>query len=132
MSEARDTLVYDGDCEICRYWVDYWKRQTGGRVVYRPYQEAASDFPTIKLEDFRHAIQLIEPDGQTYAGAAATYRVLRHAGGRGVWWWMYEHVPGFAPASERAYAFFARRRDLLRRLSWLLWGPGSSRRAMRS
>ena len=93
-----------------RYWVDYWKRQTGGRVVYRPYQEVASDFPRIKLEDFRHAIQLIEPDGQTYAGAAATYRVLRHAGGRGVWWWMYEHVPGFAPASERAYAFFARRR----------------------
>ena len=123
MSEARDTLVYDGDCEICRYWVDYWKRQTGGRVVYRPYQEVASDFPRIKLEDFRHAIQLIEPDGQTYAGAAATYRVLRHAGGRGVWWWMYEHVPGFAPASERAYAFFARRRGLLRRLSWLLWGP---------
>ena len=122
MSEARETLVYDGDCEICRYWVEYWKQQTGEHVVYRPYQEAASDFPTIKLEDFRHAIQLIEPDGQTYAGAAATYRVLRHAGGRGVWWWMYEHVPGFAPASERAYAFFARRRGLLRRLSWLLWG----------
>ena len=53
MSEVRATLVYDGDCEICRYWVEYWKRQTGGRVVYRPYQEAASDFPTIKLEDFR-------------------------------------------------------------------------------
>jgi predicted DCC family thiol-disulfide oxidoreductase YuxK len=122
MSEARDTLVYDGDCEICRYWVEYWKQQTGGRVVYRPYQEAASDYPTINLEDFRHAIQLIGPNGQTYAGAAATYRLLRHAGGRGVWWWMYEHVPGFAPASERAYAFFARRRGLLRRLSWLLWG----------
>jgi predicted DCC family thiol-disulfide oxidoreductase YuxK len=123
MSEARDTLVYDGDCEICRYWVEYWKRQTGEHVLYRPYQEAGSDFPTIKLEDFRHAIQLIEPDGQTYAGAAATYRVLRHAGGRGFWWWMYEHVPGFAPASERAYAFFARHRGLLKRLSWLLWGP---------
>ena len=123
MSEARETLVYDGDCEICRYWVEYWKRQTGEHVVYRPYQEAASEFPSIKLEDFRHAIQLIEPDGQTYTGAAATYRVLRHAAGRGVWWWMYEHVPGFAPASERAYAFFARHRGLLKRLSWLLWGP---------
>ena len=92
MSEVRETLVYDGDCDVCRYWVEYWKRQTGGRVVYRPYQEAASDFQ------------------------------LRHAGARG-WWWMYEHVPGFAPASERAYAFFAHRRGLLRRLSWLLWGP---------
>jgi len=87
MSEARETLVYDGDCEICRYWVDYWKRQTGGRVVYRPYQEVASDFPTISPEAFRHAIQLIEPDGKVYAGAAATYRVLRYAPGRGGWWW---------------------------------------------
>lgn len=105
------------------YWVDYWKRLTGGRVVYRPYQEAASDFPTISLEAFKRAIQLIEPNGQVYAGAAATYRVLRHAGGRREWWWAYEHVPAFARASERAYAFFARHRGLLRCLSFLLWGP---------
>ena len=123
MSEARETLVYDGDCDVCRYWVDYWKRQTGGRVVYRPYQEAASDFPTISCEAFKRAIQLVEPNGQIYAGAAATYRVLRYAGGRRGWWWAYEYVPGFAPASERAYAFFAHRRGLLRRLSFLLWGP---------
>jgi predicted DCC family thiol-disulfide oxidoreductase YuxK len=123
MSEACVTLVYDGDCEICRYWVDYWKRLTVGRVVYRPYQEAASDFPTISPEAFKRAIQLIEPNGQVYAGAAATYRVLRYAGGRKGWWWAYEYVPGFAPVSERAYAFFASRRGLLRRLSYLSWGP---------
>jgi hypothetical protein len=35
---------------------------------------------------------------------------------------MYARVPGFAPASETAYGFFARRRDLLSRLTWLLWG----------
>ena len=132
MSEARETLVYDGDCDVCRYWVDYWKRQTGGRVVYRPYQDAASDFPTISREAFKRAIQLVEPNGQIYAGAAATYRVLRYAGGRRGWWWAYEYVPGFAPASERAYAFFAHRRGLLRRLSFLLWGHGSSPRAMKS
>lgn len=123
MSDMRGTLVYDGDCEICRYWVNYWEQQTGGRVVYRPYQVAAPDFPTISLAAFERAIQLIEPDGKVYAGAAATYRILRYVPGRGGWWWMYEHIPGFAPASERAYAFFARHRDLLRRFSWLLWGP---------
>ena len=25
MSDTRPTLVYDGDCGICRYWVDYWQ-----------------------------------------------------------------------------------------------------------
>ena len=65
MSEARETLVYDGDCGICRYWVSYWERQTGGRVVYRPYQEAAADFPTISLAAFERAIQLIEPGGRS-------------------------------------------------------------------
>src|SRR6266478_4167932 len=122
MSQARPTLVYDGDCGICRYWVDYWQGLTGERVIYRPYQEAAVDFPAIPLEAFQHAIQLIERDGTIYSGAAATYRVLRHVPGRGAWWWLYAHVPGFAVVSERSYAFIARRRGLLNRVSKLLWG----------
>lgn len=121
-AERRATLVYDGDCGICRYWIDYWKQQTGDRVAYRPYQEAAGDFPTIPRESFVRAIQLIEPDGTIYAGAAATYRTLRHAPGRAAWWWMYERIPGFSGASEWAYAFLARRRGLLSRLSYILWG----------
>jgi len=120
---VRPTLVFDGDCGICRYWVDYWRGLTGERVVYRPYQEAAADFPAIAPAEFRHAIQYIEPDGQTYSGAAATFRTLREAPGRGAWWWLYAHVPGFAPASEWTYRFFSRRRGLLNRVSKLLWGP---------
>lgn len=42
--------------------------------------------------------------------------------GHGGWWW-YTRVPGFAAASEWAYAFFARHRDLLSRATHLLWGP---------
>ncbi|MDQ2962129.1 MAG: lipase maturation factor family protein [Pseudomonadota bacterium] len=122
MPETRPTFVYDGDCGICRYWVNYWQGLTGTRVRYRPYQEAAADFPQIPPEAFPHAVQLIEPDGQVYSGAAATYRVLRHAPGRAVWWWLYARLPGFAMASEWAYAFFARHRGWLDRLSKLLWG----------
>ena len=123
MSETRPTFVYDGDCGICRYWVNYWQGLTDERVLYRPYQEAAADFPEIPREAFPHAVQLIEPDGRVYSGAAATYRVLRHAPGRAAWWWLYTHLPGFSMASEWAYAFFARRRGLLNRVSRLLWGP---------
>ena len=48
MSQARPTLVYDGNCGICRYWVNYWQELTGDAAVYRPYQEAAADFPAIQ------------------------------------------------------------------------------------
>ncbi len=123
MADTHPTLVYDGDCGICRYWVDYWRGLTGERVAYRPYQEAAADFPAIPPAAFRQAIQFIEPDGQVHSGAAATFRVLRDVPGRAAWWWLYAHLPGFAPASEWAYAFFARRRGLLNRVSKVLWGP---------
>jgi predicted DCC family thiol-disulfide oxidoreductase YuxK len=123
MSQGFATLVYDGDCAICRYWVIYWQGLTHGRVVFRPYQEAAADFPTIPVETFQRAIQLIEPDGRVYSGAAATFRVLRHAPGRAAWWWSYAHLPGIAAMCEWAYAFFARRRGLLSRLTKILWGP---------
>jgi len=123
MSLRLATLVYDGDCTVCRYWVVYWQGLTHGRVVFRAYQEAAADFPAIPSEAFRRAIQLIEPDGRVYSGAAATFRVLRHAPGRTAWWWCYSHLPGVAAMSEWAYAFLARRRGLLSRLTKLLWGP---------
>jgi predicted DCC family thiol-disulfide oxidoreductase YuxK len=122
MAAASATLVFDGECAICRSWVSYWQRLTTGRVIYRPYQEAAADFPTIPHEVFEHAIWLIEPDGRVYSGAAAAYRVLLYAPGHGGWWWMYTRVPGFAAASEWAYTFFARHRGLLSRVTRLLWG----------
>ena len=67
--------MYDGDCAICRYWVAYWRELTQGRVDYRPYQDAAKDFPEIPLEAFQRAIQLIET-GRVYSGAAAALFVF--------------------------------------------------------
>jgi predicted DCC family thiol-disulfide oxidoreductase YuxK len=123
MAQDLPTLVYDGECGICRYWVTYWQDLTEDRVIYRAYQEAATDFPTIPVSAFQRAIQLIEPDGHVYSGAAATFRVLRHAPGRTAWWRCYSDLPGFATLTEWAYVFLARRRNLLNLLSKLLWGP---------
>jgi predicted DCC family thiol-disulfide oxidoreductase YuxK len=123
VSQRHPTLVYDGDCGICRYWVNYWKGLTGEGVDYRAYQEAAADFPMIPLGAFQQAIQLIELDGHVFSGAAATFRVLRRAPGRAAWWWCYSRVPGFAALSEFAYGFFSRRRGLLNGLTKFLWGP---------
>ena len=123
MSELRPTLIYDGDCGICRTWVDYWGQLTGERVVYRPYQEAAKDFPRIPLDECKRAMQLVEPDGSTYAGAAATFRLLTYAPARSWWWWLYRYLPGFAPVSEAAYSFLSKRRGLLAAITRILWGP---------
>jgi predicted DCC family thiol-disulfide oxidoreductase YuxK len=123
MSQPLATLVYDGDCAICRYWVDYWQELTGERVLYRAYQTAATDFPRIPVQAFQRAIQFIEPDGRIYSGAAATYRLMHYSPGRTAWWWCYSHVPGFAQISGAAYAFLAQRRGLLNGLTKLLWGP---------
>ena len=57
------TLVFDGDCGICRTWVDYWAQLTGDLVLYRPYQEAGIDFPQIPIPEFKRVMQLVEPDG---------------------------------------------------------------------
>ncbi len=123
MSQTLPTLVYDGDCAICGYWVNYWQGLTDARIVFRPYQEAATEFPAIPREAFKQAIQFIELDGRVYSGAAATFRVLRHAPGRAHWWWCYAHLPAFAAMSEGAYAYFAGHRALLNRVTKVLWGP---------
>jgi predicted DCC family thiol-disulfide oxidoreductase YuxK len=122
MKQLRPMFVFDGDCGICRTWVDYWGQLTGEKVTYRTYQDAAGDFPAIPRDDFRDAVQLIESDGQVLAGAAATFRLLSYAPGRSAWWWLYRHVPGFAPLSELAYRFLSSHRGLLAAATHTLWG----------
>ncbi len=120
---ATPVLIYDGDCGICREWVNYWLSLTGQRVIYRPYQSAAVDYPHIPTESFRKSVWLIEPDGHVHSGAAASFRLLNYIRGHGLGWWLYRFLPGFAPLSEIIYDFLASHRGLLRRLTHLLWGP---------
>ncbi|MGH8093448.1 MAG: lipase maturation factor family protein [Chthoniobacterales bacterium] len=118
---AKPLLVYDGDCGFCKLWIARWREETGPLVDYEPLQEAAARFPEMPREELQRAVKLIEPDGRVFSGAAAVYRSLG-AGGRSLNRWSYDHVPGFATASEFAYRFIARHRDLAHRVTWLLWG----------
>jgi predicted DCC family thiol-disulfide oxidoreductase YuxK len=119
----RPTLLFDGDCGICRRWVTYWRLLTEERVVYRPYQEAAADFPNLAEHDLARAIVLVEPDGEMFSGAAATFRLLKMADGKAYLWTLYRFLPCFAPLSELAYGFLSRHRGLLAALTTILWGP---------
>jgi hypothetical protein len=89
-AQLRPTLIYDGDCGICKKWVTYWEGLTGARVVYRPYQYAAQDYPDIPLDAFRHAIQFVETDAHVIP-APQRRTVSRYAPGRQGWC-------GFTPA----------------------------------
>jgi predicted DCC family thiol-disulfide oxidoreductase YuxK len=115
-------LIYDGECESCCYWARYWKKLTGDRVDYRPYQEAAAHYPSIPVDDFQRAVQYIAPDGHHASAAEASFLTLSHAHGKGIWLALYRTLPGFAAISELVYAFIAAHRPAFYRLSLLLWG----------
>lgn len=122
MSRTTPVLLYDGDCAICREWVNYWLSLTAERVIYRSYQSALDDYPQLDAADCRRSIQLIESDGTIYSGAAATLKLLSRLPGRGLGWWLYRYVPGFALVAELTYRLSARQRGLLRSLTHVLWG----------
>ena len=67
-------------------------------------------------------MQFIAPGGRRASGAEASFLTLAHARGKGFWLALYRYLPGFAPVSELAYAFIAKRRPAFFRMSLMLWG----------
>jgi predicted DCC family thiol-disulfide oxidoreductase YuxK len=122
VADSRPLLVYDGDCRFCVYSVRYWHKLTGDRIIYRPYQEVAAQYPTIPISDFQHAVQFITHDGNRACAAEASFLTLSYAPSRGFWLALYRKLPGFAAASELAYAFVAAHREAFYRVSVPLWG----------
>jgi predicted DCC family thiol-disulfide oxidoreductase YuxK len=121
-ADTRPLLVYDGDCQFCAYWARYWQKLTGAAVIYRPYQEAAPQYPQIPIADFQRGVQYIAPDGHHASAAEASFLTLSHARGKGYWLTLYKNLPGFAAVAEWIYAFIAAHRSVFYRISLLLWG----------
>ena len=115
-------MIWDGECHFCKRWIERWQEITAGKVDYVTYQQAAHQFPEIPIEQFKRAVALVEPDGETFFAAEAVYRSLQHRPSRKWLAWSYDHVPGFAAISESAYKFVARHRSLGSSVTRLLWG----------
>ena len=122
MPPERPVLVFDGDCGFCRFWIARWKSVTGDRLDYAPYQEVASRFPEIPVEEFRRAVVLVLPTGEAFSGADAVFRALAQVPGRGLWRWIYERVPGARAVTDTTYRAIADHRDAATRVTRLLWG----------
>ena len=120
--QEKSVVIYDGDCDFCRVYIDYFRRLTGDRVNYEPYQKVADHYPQIPTARFKEAVQLVLPDGEVLSGARGVFRLLTFAPGKGAWLWLYDHIPGFAPASELAYRIIARHRSFFYHLTRLLFG----------
>ena len=123
-------MIFDGDCDFCRYWIARWRGLTGDRVDYTPSQEPqiAQRFPEIPAQSLKQAVQLVEPDGQVYAGAEAVLRTLGAGGGRRGALWLYEHIPGAAGALEFGYRVVASHRSALGTLTnW--FAPDATRKS---
>src|SRR6266478_5578920 len=119
---SKPLLLWDGECDFCRLWIERWKEITAGKIDYATYQEAAEYFPEISRDEFKHSMVFIEPDGTAFFAAEAVYRSLAYRPSRTWLAWSYDRVPGFAAISETAYKFVARHRGFGSAVTRLLWG----------
>ena len=91
----KPVLIFDGDCGICRYWINYWQKLTIDEVDYQPYQEVATDYPGIPLAEFERSIQLVLAEDKIFSGAKAVYYLLRRHFPYNILHWLYLYLPGF-------------------------------------
>jgi len=123
---SKPLLIYDGDCNFCRRWIERWRASTNEEVQFVPLQseEVAARFPELRREDLEQAVHLVQPDGRVYRAAAAVFLALART--RQWPWWIYRRVPGAASSCEWAYRVVARHRSFFSLLTRLLWGqdPG--------
>jgi predicted DCC family thiol-disulfide oxidoreductase YuxK len=114
----KSLMIYDGDCNFCKYWIGRWRRLTGDAVDYLPFQDSqiASRFPEIPREQFETSVHLIEIDGSVFRGAHAVFLSLAE---NPKWQWplrWYKKSRLFAKLTEAVYHFIARHREFF---SWI-------------
>ena len=121
IKDQKPVLIYDGTCRFCTFWVRRWQHLTEDRVVYKPSQEVALQYPQIPAEKFDSAIYLIYPDGSYHSGAKGVYKALATTIYKAPLW-AYEKVPGFGKISEWAYSLVANNREFFSLLTRWIWG----------
>lgn len=108
------TLVYDGECGICRQAVALLKRWDREQVLrFVPFQdEAAVSRFGIALPALAAAMHLMLPGGRVYSGADAVPELLRLFPGKR-WLAPLFRIPGVLPVARMIYSWIAQRRRCL-------------------
>ena len=108
------TLIYDGECGLCRDAVELLRRWDREHVLrFVPFQDGAAVARFgIAPPALAAAMHLVFPDGRVLPGADAAPELLRLLPGkRWLAWWF--RVPGAMPLARRVYAWIAARRRCL-------------------
>jgi predicted DCC family thiol-disulfide oxidoreductase YuxK len=108
------TVIYDGECGICRRSVDLLRRwDRSGVLRFMPFQDARGVAALeLSLPALAAAMHLVLPDGRVYAGADAVPPLLRLLPGKR-WLAPFFYLPGVLPIARRVYAWIAARRHCL-------------------
>lgn len=117
-------LVYDGDCSFCKYWVNRWRRKTGNKVKYTPFQELPEEFRGTTHAQFRKSVYLFTKYGQRLHGAEAVAALL-HLSGHSTWNWLYHRLPLAGKVAEGGYRLVADNRDFFFKLTKLVFRDNS-------
>ena len=117
MSDARHTVVFDGECGVCRRSVELLRRwDTEGRLRCIPFQGPGvmDRYPGITEHEFREAVHVIAPSGRHWSGADAVEKALEQTPrGRRIAWLF--KLPFARPIARLGYRWFARNRGLFAR-----------------
>src|SRR6516165_2324831 len=100
-------LIWDGDCDFCRLWIERWREMTTGKVDYITFQQAGDRFPEIPTDEFDRSLVLIQPNGTVVFAAEAVCHLLAYRRSRAWLAWSYDHLSGFAAVSETGYGLIA-------------------------
>ena len=107
------TLIYDGECAMCRasaLWVMRLALSRGALEILPCRSEPRrARFPQVSDTACTEAMQLALPDGRVLAGADAVPALLRRIRGLG-WLATLFALPGAGPVARRFYAWVARNR----------------------
>lgn len=107
------TLIYDGECAMCRasaLWVMRLALSRGALEILPCRSEPRrTRFPQVSDAACLEAMQLVLPDGRVLAGADAVPELLRRIRGLG-WLATLFALPGARPVARRFYAWVARNR----------------------
>lgn len=110
---ADATLIYDGECGLCRSAVETvvaW--DPARRIALVPFQDGAARRFGVPLPRLAAAMHLILPDGRVFAGADAVPELLRLLPGKRWLAWPFA-LPGARWLARRVYAWVAARRRCL-------------------
>ncbi len=108
---AGATLIYDGECGLCRRSVEWVRRRDREhRITLVPFQDQVTVARFgIPLPALAAAMHLVLPDRRVFAGADAVPEILRLLASWRWARWVFA-VPGVRPLARRVYAWVARRR----------------------